>query len=256
MRRRADQIAAALVGLIAVADQRQRVHRLAADQHVQLHQIGFAIARQVIVERRVAARNALQPVVEIEHDFVERHLVGEHDARRREILEIFLHAALFLAQLQDAADRFLGRDDHGGDHRLFDLLNRGGRRKFRGVVHFHHFAVGGGDAVAHARRGGDQVDIEFALQALLRDLHVQQAEKSAAETEAQRHGIFRLVEKRGVVQLQFAQRVAQNFVIAGSSPGNRPANTMGLMASNPGSGGAGRAGFDRPCRPRARRPLA
>ena len=133
---------------------------------------------------------------------------------RREILEIFLHAALFLAQLQDAADRILGRDDHGRDHRLFDLGHFAGRGKFRGAVHFDDFAGGGGDAVAHARRGGDQVDAEFALQALLRDLHVQQAQKSAAEAEAQRDGIFRLVEKRGVVQLQFAEGVAQIFVVA------------------------------------------
>ena len=48
---------------------------------------------------------------------------------------------------------------------------------------------------SHARRGGDQVDVEFALEALLHDFHVQQAEKSAAKTEAQRDGIFRLVEK-------------------------------------------------------------
>ncbi len=75
-------------------------------------------------------------------------------------------------------------------------------------------AGGGGDAVAHAGRGGDQVDAEFALQPLLHDLHVQQAQKSAAETEAQRHGIFRLVEKRRVVQLQFAEGVAQIFVVA------------------------------------------
>ena len=93
-----DQVAAALVGLLAVADQGERVHRLAADQHVELHQIGFAIARQVVIERSVAARNAFQPVVEIEDDFVERHFVGEHDARGRKIFEILLHAALFLAE--------------------------------------------------------------------------------------------------------------------------------------------------------------
>ena len=86
---------------------RQRVHRLAADQHVELHEIGFAIAGKVVIERSVAARNALQPVVEIEHDFVERHFVGEHDARGREVFEFLLHAALFLAQRQHAADRFL-----------------------------------------------------------------------------------------------------------------------------------------------------
>jgi hypothetical protein len=32
-----------------------------------------------------------------------------------------LHAALFLAQLQDAAHGFVGRDDHGGENGLFDF---------------------------------------------------------------------------------------------------------------------------------------
>src|SRR5260221_14497058 len=59
----------------------QSVHRFAADQHIQLDEVGFAVAREVIVERSVAARNAFQAVVKIEHDFVQRQFVGEHDAR-------------------------------------------------------------------------------------------------------------------------------------------------------------------------------
>ena len=96
----------------------------------------------------------------------------------------------------------------------------------------------GGDAVAHARRGGDQIDAEFALQPLLRNLHVQQAQKAAAETESQRYGVFRLVEKRRVVELQLAQRVAQRLVFVGLHQ-NRPAKTIGLMASLPSEAGAG-----------------
>ena len=47
------------------------------------------------------------------------------------------------------------------------------------------------------------------------DLHVQQAEEAAAKAEAERDGVFRLVEKGGVVQLQLAEGVAQHFVVAG-----------------------------------------
>ena len=126
------------------------------------------------------------------------------------------------------------------DDRLFDFGDVAGRRKFRRVVDFDHFAVGGGDAIAHAGRGGDQIDVELALQALLHDFQVQQAEEAAAETEAQRDGIFRLVEECGVVQLQFSERVAQQLRTRGDCTGYSPAKTMGLMASKPGSGG-GRA---------------
>jgi len=55
----------------------------------------------VIVERGVAGADALRRSLEVEHDFVERQLVGEHHARGREILEGLLHAAFFGAELQN-----------------------------------------------------------------------------------------------------------------------------------------------------------
>ncbi len=115
--------------------------------------------------------------------------------------------------MQDGAHGIVGGDDHGGDHRLFDLGDFAGRGKLRGIIHLQHFAHSGGDAIAHAGRGGDQVDAELALQAFLHDLHVQQAEEAAAEAEAQRDGVLRLVEERGVIELQLAQRVAQCLVV-------------------------------------------
>jgi len=42
------------------------------------------------------------------------------------------------------------------------------------------------DLVHHARCGRNEVEIVLALQPLLDDLHVQQAEKAAAKAEAQR----------------------------------------------------------------------
>jgi hypothetical protein len=41
-------------------------------------------------------------------------------------------------------------------------------------------------AVLDARRGGDQRQAELALEALLHDLHVEQAEEAAAEAEPER----------------------------------------------------------------------
>src|SRR5690242_3024423 len=45
------EFAPAVVRKIAVHDQRERIHRLAADQHIELDQIRFAVAREVIVQR-------------------------------------------------------------------------------------------------------------------------------------------------------------------------------------------------------------
>ena len=64
------KIAAAFVGEFAMAHQHQSIHRLAGNQHVQLHQVAFLVSRKVVVERRVAARRAFQAIIEIEHDFV------------------------------------------------------------------------------------------------------------------------------------------------------------------------------------------
>ena len=67
--------------------------------------------------------------------------------------------------------------------------------------------------VAHAGRGGDQVEVVLALQPLLDDLHVQQAEEAAAEAEAQRDRTLRLEEERRIVQPQLLQRFAQQRVL-------------------------------------------
>ena len=56
-----------------------------------------------------------------------------------------------------------------------------------------HRAVGVVDVVLHVRHRRDQIEVELALQPLLHDLHVQQAEEAAAEAEAERGGRLRLV---------------------------------------------------------------
>jgi hypothetical protein len=69
--------------------------------------------------------------------------------------------------------------------------------------------VGRHDAVAHGRRGGDQVEVVLALEALLDDLGVEEAEETAAEAEAERAARLGLVRERRVVQLQLLERVLQ-----------------------------------------------
>ena len=51
-----------------------------------------------------------------------------------------------------------------------------------------HAAVAHGDLVDHRGSGGDQVEIELALQPLLDDLQMQKAEKAAAKAKAERCG--------------------------------------------------------------------
>ena len=83
------------------------------------------------------------------------------------------------------------------------------------VVHLDPVAVPRLDAVGDVRRRHDQVEVELPLEPLAHDLHVQQAEEAAAEAEAERLRGLRLVEERGVVQLQALERVAQLRVLVG-----------------------------------------
>ena len=52
------------------------------------------------------------------------------------------------------------------------------------VVQFDHFAVAHVDVVDHGGRGGDQVDVIFALDPVADHFEVQQPQEAAAETEA------------------------------------------------------------------------
>ena len=59
-------------------------------------------------------------------------------------------------------------------------------RQLRGIVDVLDGAVGALHLVDHGRRAGDQLQVVLALQSLLHDVHVQQAEEADAKTEAQR----------------------------------------------------------------------
>ena len=119
----------------------------------------------------------------------------QHDARGTDVFKSFLFAALFFHQLQNAADIFFVGQDGGENHRLFDFGDLTGRRPARRIIDFDHLAIGLVNLVAHAGRGRDQLQIELALQSLLDNFHVQQAEKAAAESESKRDRAFRLEEE-------------------------------------------------------------
>ncbi|MNT46194.1 hypothetical protein D3C72_1828230 [compost metagenome] len=91
---------------------------------------------------------------------------------------------------------------HDGFAHLFDAAGLG---HLRWVFHIDDLAIALDHLVDHTWRGGDQVLVELALQALLHDLHVQQAEEAAAEAEAQRLRHFRLEHQRGIVEPQLFQ---------------------------------------------------
>src|SRR3546814_4255642 len=92
---------------------------LGIDEDAHLDEIAVAIADLVIVEARIAAADRFEPIVEIEHDFVERQFV-RHLRAAADIGEILLDTAAILAQLEGRAEIFVGAIDHRFDPRFGD----------------------------------------------------------------------------------------------------------------------------------------
>lgn len=198
----------------AVDDHGQRVHGLVIHADLQLDQIIFAVAVELVIKGRVALGDGFQAVVEIEHNLVQRQAVDQHGAVAG-IGEVELHAAAVLAELEQPAEIFIGDEDGGLDPRFLygvDLDNVG---HVDGVVELDLAAVGHVDFVDHGRRGGDEVEVEFALQPLLYDLHMQQAEEAATETEAKGLRAFHLVVQGGIVEADLAKGLLKLFEFAG-----------------------------------------
>ena len=102
-------------------------------------------------------------------------------------------------------------------------------------------AAGEGDAVADAGGGGDEVEVDLALEALLDDFHVKEAEEAAAEAEAEGGGGFGFEGEAGVVELEFSQRLAQCAVLVGFD-GVEAGEDHGLDVFKAGEGFGGGVG--------------
>ncbi len=96
-------------------------------------------------------------------------------------------AALFQDELHHVADVFVGDHDEDVHDGLADFLRcPAGPGRSVGLSTIISLAVGLADLIDDGRIGGDDVHVELAAEALLDDFHVEQAEESAAETEAER----------------------------------------------------------------------
>ena len=167
----------------------------------------------MVVERSVALRDALQFVVEVNHYLAQGQHEAQFHAVAADVLLVDQFAALVEAEGHDGADEVGGGDDGCAYVGLLDMVYQRLVGQPRGIVHLLHFALLGIAHIRHVGHGGDDVHIELAVQPLLHDLHVQQAEEATAETEAQGHGGLGLEGQRGVVQLEFLQRGTQVLVV-------------------------------------------
>ena len=199
---------AVVVGLVLVNDRAEGVDGIAVQENVDTDQRVLGVAVLLVIERGVTLRATLQLVEEVDDDFGERQPVVQLDALGREILHLRHLAATGLAEIHDRARVVGGREDARLEVRLGDGRDLGSRRHLRRVGDFDHRTIALGDVVLHGRRRRNQRQAELALEALAHDLHVEQAEETAPETEPQRARRLRLEGERAVVEPQLLQRLA------------------------------------------------
>ena len=122
-------------------------------------------------------------------------------------------AAMLDGKLHDGT-RVLGRaDDLGLEVGLLDTLDARGLGKILRAANVNHLAIGLVDVIVHRGARGNEVQVELTLQALLDDLHVQQAQEAHAEAKAQRHRRLGLPYQRRIVDVQLVESVTEVLVI-------------------------------------------
>ena len=206
--------AAPRLGPSAVDEHAQRIDGLGVDEDRHLHEVAGAVFLEHIVEGRIALGDRFQPVIEVEHHFVQRQVVDHHRAGA-DVGELPLSAAAVLAELDDGAEILVRREDGRLDPRLGDAFDPHGIWHVGGVVQLDLVTVGQRDFIDHARGRRDQVEIELPAQALLNDLKVEKAQEPAAEAETEGGGGFHLVAETRVIQAQLAYGGAQVLEVGG-----------------------------------------
>ena len=187
------------------------IHRLSVEQDIELHQFRRPEIVDVVIERRIPFGDALQLIVKIDNDLSQRQVENNLHPVSRNVLLLDEDTPLAQAQGHDRADVCRACNDGRTDIRLVDMVDQCGIGQSGGVVHLLHVAFLVVHLVRNVGNGGDHVHIELALQPLLNDFHVQQSEKTAAETESQGHRRFGLESERSIIQLQLFQRCPQVF---------------------------------------------
>ena len=120
------QVPAVFVRLALVDDHAERVHRVAVDQDFELGERVGTILHELVVERSVPARAALQSIVEVEDDLGARELEVELDPLRIEVVHPAERAAPLVAELLHVPDVLGWADDPCLDDRLGDVDDRPG----------------------------------------------------------------------------------------------------------------------------------
>jgi len=197
-----------------VHDDRQGVHLIPVDEDIQLHHVGSPVFLKFVIQGGVAPGHGFELIEKVHHHFRHGHVVLQlHLAAV--VSHIHLIAPFGVAQGDDGPHVILGHENGGGNDGFPDFLDLGNFRKLGRIFHLDEGAVPQYHLIDHRGSGGNQVLVEFPLQALLHDFHVQEPEEATAEAEPQGLGDFRFKLQGGVVELELFQGFPQGVVLVG-----------------------------------------
>ena len=110
-------------------------------------------------------------------------------------------AAVLDGELHDGTRVLRRADDLCLEVGLLNALDARSLGQILRAADIDHLAIGLVHVIVHRGARGNEVKIELALQALLDDLHMQQAQEAHAEAKAERHRGLGLPHQRRVVDV-------------------------------------------------------
>ncbi len=191
----------------------QRIHGLAVQENVKLHQLRGFIALQFIIKGRISPCAGFERIEKVINYLVQRQDVMKVHPVLVEIFHILEGASPVLTELHYVAHKLRRSVDVSVDHGLLCSCYKGRLGIVGGVVDKDSGAVGKVDLVDNGGCRCYKVKVILTLQSLLDYLHMQQSKEAAPEPEAQRHRGLGLKGKRCVIKEKLLQRITKVGVL-------------------------------------------
>ena len=156
-------------------DKRERVDRLACKQDIELHELRSLVFIEVVVQRRIALRAALE-LVEVVHDQLrERNLPKHLDRGGRKVIHRDEVPPSCHGKVHDRTHIIRWNEDLRFKVGFFDMIDLGSIRHVLRRMKREHLTVTLEHVVFHRRCCREQVEVKLTLETLLDDLHMEQS---------------------------------------------------------------------------------
>ncbi|CAK8712742.1 hypothetical protein GKODMF_04320 [Candidatus Electrothrix gigas] len=164
----------------------QGIHPLAVDQDIQFNQITGPVVNQLVIKRAITLGHGFELIIKIIDHLSQGQLTGELNPSWHGVMVVGVLAPSLHAQGHDCAHITFWDQDGGLDKGFFNPGNGTGIRKMRRVFHSQFGLILEGYLIAYRGNREDQGNVKLPLQPLLNHFEVEQSQKAAAKTKAQR----------------------------------------------------------------------